>query len=251
MSDSIIITIVNDSDEGMADELLRPYAPPPGGFPLIQGIEEVDDSPLTGPIFSAEGDESGPIELFCPGGDTPGRGPITITIEPRNAFGDGRHATTWLCLRFLLELLGGIPREDRPGLSLLDAGTGSGVLAITASRLGVGHIDAVEVNPHAAECAAHNIGENGCGTIKLHQSYIASFNPGRTYDIILANLVTDVIIGSLDALVALIGAGGTLIASGVSVGRDELVMQSFLSKGLRLLDHARHDGWCGYVMRKG
>ncbi len=249
--DSIIITIVNDSDEIGTDDLLRPYAPTPGGFPLIRGIEELKGTPLTGPLFAGSSDDAGPIELCGPPCDSPGRGPVTITIEPRNAFGDGRHATTWLCLRFLLEVLAGISREGRAGLSLLDAGTGTGVLAITASRLDVGRVDAVELNPHAAECAAHNIRENGCAAIALHSSDIASFRPGRAYDIVLANLVTDVILGNLGALVDLVAGGGTLIASGVSVGRDELVKDAFLSGGLRLMESSRHDGWCGYLLRKG
>ncbi len=253
MQDSIIITIINDPDEDGPENLLRPYAPMPVGMPVIYAGEDMPGSPFLGHFFIDEEADQEPIE-FLEGVPAPGhsaRGPIAITIEPRNAFGDGRHATTLLCVRFLLEHLGEIPHEKRANLSLLDAGAGTGVLSITASRLGVGRIDAVEVNRHAVECATHNIGANDCGNITLHESDIASFDPGLSYDIVTANLVTDVIIAHIEKLTGFIRPGGTLIASGVSDGRDESVRREFLARGLMPVDFSKHDGWCGYVMKKG
>ena len=251
MRDSIIITIVNETVAVGPEDLLRPYAPPPAGAPFGIGVEDAESVPLAGPLFGDVDGESRSVELFCPGAAGPdGAGPVTVTIEPGNAFGDGRHATTWHCLRFLVELLGEISRKERGNLSLLDAGTGTGILAITASRLGVGLVDAVEVNPHAAECAARNIRENSCSAVALHRCDIASFDPGRHYDIVLANLVTDVILENLGALTGLLGPRGTLIASGISDGRDARAKKAFLARGLRPRGHARHDGWCGYMMTR-
>ncbi len=146
------------------------------GLPPDPGNRGIEGDPLTGPLFAGSSDDAGPIELCGPPCDSPGRGlPSPSPSRPRNAFGDGRHATTWLCLRFLLEVLAGISREGRAGL-LFGAGTGTGVSPSPLRDL-TWDASTPLAQSSAAECAAHNIRENGCAAIALHSSDIASFEP--------------------------------------------------------------------------
>lgn len=176
--------------------------------------------------------------------------PMAVTIDPGFAFGDGRHATTLLCVKYLARHLGRLALGQRKALALLDAGTGTGILAIIAAKLGVGRVDAIDLNRPAVESAAENIRRNGCETIILSQSDIAEYDPGMDYDVVLANLVSDIIILNIGKLVSLVRPGGVLIASGISGMHNEEVRNHFRGHGLVPLDFSEKDGWYGYVLKR-
>lgn len=151
-----------------------------------------------------------PWDVRAPG--PPGtRAPdIVIVIEPSMGFGTGHHATTRLCL----ELLQGL---DLTGRRVIDVGTGSGVLAIAAARLGAASVLALDNDPDALVNARENVARNGAA-IDVREADIAALDapPG---DVVLANLTAAVLQRSARALASLVSPGGTLIVSGF--GPDE------------------------------
>mgnify|MGYP005839285309 CR=1 FL=1 len=173
-----------------------------------------------------------------------------IYIDPFSAFGDGRHPSTVLCLRFLAEHMGALAEESRAGMSVLDAGAGTGILSIAAEKLGAGLVDAVELNASAVENARRNIRLNGCGRTVVRQGDLLGAGFTRMYDIVLANLISDVIISCLSVLVPLVRPGGIMIASGISRTRAAGVEERFYGAGLRIVDSAFLDGWMGYLLER-
>jgi len=173
-----------------------------------------------------------------------------IYIDPFSAFGDGRHPSTVLCLRFLAEYMGMLTMEGRAGISVLDAGAGTGILSIAAEKLGAGLVDAVELNAAAVENARGNIQLNGCERTAVRQGDLLSVGFTRTYDIVLANLISDVIISCLGVLANLVRTGGKMIASGISHTRAAEVEEHFYGAGLRIVDSASLDGWMGYLLKR-
>lgn len=114
-------------------------------------------------------------------------GSLRILIEPKMAFGTGDHPTTQLCLQALDELLTG-----RPGQSVLDVGTGSGVLAIAAKKLGAGRVRAVDTDPRAVALAQENCQLNQVDGIELSDAPVPSI--AEPFDILVANLFANALV---------------------------------------------------------
>lgn len=133
-----------------------------------------------------------------------------IVIDPAMAFGTGHHATTRLCLERLLDL-------ELTGTRVLDVGTGTGILAIAAHRLGADEVVALDTDPEAVRAAQDNAVRNGARIEVLHGDLrtIAERSP---FDVVVANLVTDTVLGLAGGLVRATGTGGWLVTSGI--GRD-------------------------------
>jgi len=144
-----------------------------------------------------------------PGSRTPDPHTITIVIEPSMGFGTGHHATTRLCL----ELLQQIEVRDR---RVIDVGTGSGVLALAAWRLGASSVAAIDNDADALQNARDNIGRNGAtGSIDVLEVDLSSVSL-RPADIVLANLTAAVLQRHADSLKKLVTSSGVLIVSGFS-----------------------------------
>jgi precorrin-6B methylase 2 len=173
-----------------------------------------------------------------------------IEIDPFHAFGDGRHPTTSLCMSYLMDHLGAFGMEERKGLRLLDAGAGTAVLSILADRLGVGSVDAVEVDGRAAESARRNVRLNRCKSVSVFQGDIRRFGEAGVYDIILANLIAGVLADCTGHLASLLKRGGVMIASGVIESLAAGVEEHFHSAGLRITDSTWKDGWIAYRLEK-
>ncbi len=249
MPETVIINIIHDPEFDDSAESHEFYSPSQACMPGL--IESGSIIPLVD--FSGRDPLSQePVEFMdtARSAGTGGGGPVVVTIETGYAFGDGKHATTMLCMKFLLERLDEVPACRRAALSLLDAGAGTGILAITAALLGVRDIDAVELYPHAVLFAGRNIRTNGCEWIRLHESDIAGFSPGRAYDIVTANMVSDVLTDNMRKLLDYIAPDGVMIASGVSAGRHESMLELFKRSGLRVQRQEGHDGWHAYVLRR-
>lgn len=141
----------------------------------------------------------------------PGREVISIPAEM--AFGTGDHATTSTCLRFLVDLAaaGTLPE----GFACLDLGCGSGLLAIAAARLGAGDVEAIDYDATALAIARKNATANGCPGIAFHAADVLAWRPRRRFDLVFANLFSDVLAAAFPAIVRALAPGGRLVVSGI------------------------------------
>lgn len=148
--------------------------------------------------------------------------PGALVIEPGQAFGTGHHETTSACLGAL---------QERPldGARVLDVGTGTGVLALAARRLGAADVLGVDTDPVAVATARRNATVNGLAVRVLDGSVEAA--PGR-YDVVVANLDTRTLVALATALAARVRPGGRLIASGVAVEHTAEARRALLAAGL-------------------
>ncbi len=171
-----------------------------------------------------------------------------IHLDPRDAFGDGRHPTTILCIKRLIQVIKE-KRDDAGKLYLLDAGTGSGIIAIAAEKLGIGHIEAVELDENACTRAGENITRNNCRAISLHHGDIASFVPFRDCDIVVANLLTAVIQKNIHHLKKITAPGGNIIASGIGTEWKKEIENTFKENRLFIISCDECDGWLCYHLK--
>jgi ribosomal protein L11 methyltransferase len=172
----------------------------------------------------------------------PAVGDIVIEIDPGMAFGTGLHATTRLCLTALESLV-------RPGQRVADIGTGSGILAVAAARFGAAHVVAVDNDPLAVEIAAENVAVNRVGD-RVHTE-VASRPPAGSFDIVVANILAEVILGMADALFAATAPGGVLIASGVIEPRAEDVRRGLTTVGFVVLRTEADGEWVAVIAGRG
>jgi ribosomal protein L11 methyltransferase len=159
-----------------------------------------------------------------------------VRLDPGMAFGTGTHATTSLCAEALDELL-----AERAGLSVLDLGTGTGILAMAARVLGAGRVCAVDLDPQAVACAAENVERNSLSDIEVGLG--SAEQTGGSFDIVVANLLAPVLLRIAQPLAARLGPGGVLLWSGVLPHQADEVEQAFLAQGLPPGGRWQRDGW--------
>lgn len=162
----------------------------------------------------------------------PGRR-LPLRITPSRAFGTGEHATTRLCLQLL---------EDRaaPGTSVLDVGTGSGILAIAAARLGADPVVAIDSDAEAIETAIVNARSNQVSTITFRVGRIESLHI-EPADIVVANLNGTILREEVHRLAP--AARRTLILSGIMPGEREGVVESLAAAGVVVAETLQEEDW--------
>lgn len=134
-----------------------------------------------------------------------------IVITPKMSFGTGHHATTWMMIKQMSQM-------EFAGKLVSDFGTGTGILAIMAEKLGAGKIVAIDNDEWSIENASENLARNNCTKIQLLQA--DHFTPGNKYDVILANINRNVIEENLIQLVNGLTDKGNLLLSGL-LQKDE------------------------------
>jgi len=153
---------------------------------------------------------------------------IEIALDPGMAFGTGTHATTQLCLASLEDLM-------RPGLQVLDLGSGSGILAIAAVKLGAASVVAVDIDPISVEATLENAAVNGvAGKITAFRGSLAQvLSSARRYDLLLANILARIIIQMCgEGLGQIVRPGGRAIFSGIITEQIEDVKAALVTAGL-------------------
>ena len=163
-----------------------------------------------------------------------------IVIEPSTGFGTGHHATTRLCLRLMQTL-------ELRGARVLDIGTGSGVLALAAWKLGASDVVAIDNDPDALDNARSNIERNGAApAIDIIQDDLRTLRIQRA-DVVLANLTGAVLVRHADDLRGLAVDGGYLILSGFAPEDSGLIRKAFA--GTRVIAEQTEAAWAAMLFR--
>ena len=168
---------------------------------------------------------------------------IRITMDPGLAFGTGTHETTALCLELLDSLVQG-------GERVLDVGTGSGILAIAALKLGAREADGVDIDPMCVRTAGENAERNGVdGHFRVLVGDLSDKAEG-VYDIITANIVAAAILSLAPAVPALMAPGAKFICSGIIDERKGEVLGGLQASGLRPVEIKEKRGWVCILCEK-
>lgn len=170
-------------------------------------------------------------------------GDVIIDIDPGMAFGTGYHPTTQLCLHALQERVKG-------GEVVLDVGTGSGVLAIAAVKLGAERVVGLDVDTVAVEVAQENVEQAGLGkTLRIERADSPLAFDGQA-DLVVANILAQVLIDMAGQLHEKVKPDGILIASGIILERAGEVKTAFEAIGLQTIEE-KHDGdWVALVSER-
>ena len=166
-----------------------------------------------------------------------------ITMDPGMAFGTGTHETTSLCLETLDELVQG-------GERMLDIGTGSGILAIAALKLGAKEAEGVDIDPMCVRTAGENAQRNGVAERLTVLVGDLSDKASGVYDIITANIVAAAILSLAPAVPALMAPGAKFIASGIIDERRDEVLDGLKAAGLRPVQVKEKRGWVCIICEK-
>ena len=152
----------------------------------------------------------------------PPEGTVRLVLEPGMAFGTGSHETTSLCLRAVDGFL-----AARPGASVLDVGTGSGILAIAAALLGAGRVEATDNDPIAVRVAQENADRNGVGGA-VRPSLAQLSDLDGSFDLVLANILANTLVELSAELRARVAPGGQLLLSGLLAAQADDVARAFV-----------------------
>jgi len=176
-------------------------------------------------------------------------GRVPLILEPGLTFGTGSHATTRLCLTALEKTVQG-------GETVLDLGCGSGILSIAALKLGAAHAFACDIDDKCLTVAYDNAALNGIGrdTYTVAVGDILSDAAlqqqiGTGYDVVLANIVSDVIIALAPAVRGLLKPGGVFLCSGIIDDRAEEVAGKLRDAGLEIIETRSSEGWFAYTCK--
>ncbi len=167
-----------------------------------------------------------------------------ISLPAELAFGTGDHATTSTCLRLLVDISRVYDKADR-AWSMLDLGTGSGLLAIAAHKLGATPVEGFDFDPTAVAVANRNRARNDALNVHLYEADVFEWNPstGRRYDVIAANLFADILRPNLDKIAAALAPGGHWILSGILREHEDGVLAAATDAGLPAPEARRKGKW--------
>lgn len=170
----------------------------------------------------------------------PRPGQRVIVLDPGLSFGTGHHATTSFCLREVVRF------GARGGGSFLDMGTGSGILAIAAAKLGANPIEAFDFDPEAVRVARENTRRNHvAGRLKLAQADLTRLpgKPARRFDLVCANLISNLLLAERKKIIARVADTGTLVLAGILQTEFARVRAAFEAEGLKLVRQRDEREW--------
>lgn len=189
---------------------------------------------------------------------TPGPDELILELDPGMAFGTGTHATTALCLKTLERVIQG-------GEDVIDVGTGSGVLAIAAAKLGAGRVLALDLDPVSVSSATENAKLNGLErqiTVKLsdllqvineHRASGASegtLGVKLPVQVVVANILAEIILMFVDDVYEVLESGGTYIVSGIIKAKKASVEEALTAAGFIITERHEEQDWVVLVARK-
>ena len=178
----------------------------------------------------------------------PKEGEVVLELDPGMAFGTGLHPTTRLCLEQ-------VEQRTRPGMRVMDVGTGSGILALAAAKLGAKSVYCIDNSSVAVESATANAAINGLSD-KI-EVVLGVLDEARAvdmvgqYDMVLVNILAHIIGGMAPQLARVTAPGGLVIASGIIEAKRTDAEGPLVAAGLKLVDEAMIDDWLVLIFRKG
>jgi ribosomal protein L11 methyltransferase len=180
---------------------------------------------------------AGPRSWVHPPWEEPPASGVAVAIDPGMAFGTGSHPTTALCLERCDELL-----SEFPGADVLDVGTGTGVIALLAKKLGARRVAATENDPVAIDAARQGAALNGVRGVEWTLTKDPAAIRGR-FRIVIANILLNTLEELAPALASKVAAGGRLVLSGLLASQAESAERAYAAQ--RLLPFARkeREGW--------
>ena len=178
---------------------------------------------------------------------TPEEHEVVLTLDPGMAFGTGIHPTTRLCLERVEQLV-------QPGMQILDVGTGSGILALAAARLGAKNVHTIDNSSVAVESANANAAMNNLQdriqvVLGVLDEAEARGMAGR-YDLVLANIIAHIIGSIAPQLATVLADDGLLVVSGIIEARRPDAEGPLLAAGLELVHEIKIDDWLALTYRK-
>jgi ribosomal protein L11 methyltransferase len=181
-----------------------------------------------------------PWHTYSPKGDQ-----VVVELDPGMAFGTGLHPSTKMSVL-------GVEEVVKPGDQVFDVGTGSGILAIAALKLGASHADCVDVETVAVRATRENADRNGVGDrLKVELGSAGSGEPFQgEYDVVLANIIARILIDLAEALVSQTRHGGFLVLAGIIQQREAEVVEAFTARGATVMTRRQIDDWVSLVLRR-
>jgi ribosomal protein L11 methyltransferase len=174
--------------------------------------------------------------------DAPDPGALVLELDPGLAFGTGSHPTTRLCMEWL--------EANAPlQLSVLDYGCGSGILAMVAKKLGAVSVIGVDIDPQAIESARYNSERNHCDITYYLPEAFAEAAQGKTYDVVVANILSSPLKLMAPMLSGRVSSGGSLVLSGVLARQADEVIAAY-APFINLTVWAEYDGWVALSGRR-
>lgn len=179
-------------------------------------------------------------------------GKLLIQIDPGTAFGTGKHETTQLCIRQLKKYV-------KDGMDILDVGTGSGILGITALKLGAGHVFGTDLDENAITAVHENLAANEIPEEKfavlqgniIDEKAVQDTAGYECYEIAVANILADVIILLQAEIAAHIKKGGLFITSGIIDMKEQAVLDAFAgNSAFEIVEVTRMGEWVSVTARK-
>ncbi|MDH3997572.1 MAG: 50S ribosomal protein L11 methyltransferase [Desulfuromonadales bacterium] len=172
-------------------------------------------------------------------------GEVTLTLDPGQAFGTGTHATTSLCLDAMAELFD----ADKPVQTILDVGTGSGILAMAGAALGAKTVLGCDIDAVACRVAGENVQRNHLTeSIDITEAPLEQID--GCFDLVLANILASENIRLATPLVEHLRPGGSLILSGILIEQEQQVLEIFSAYPLSLSATHHRDEWTAIVYRR-
>lgn len=168
---------------------------------------------------------------------TPKRNEIVISLDPGHAFGTGTHQTTQLCVKAM---------EEYPGFkSVADIGTGSGILAIIAKKMGADYVYGCDNDPDVIDVAKENAQKNG---VECKFEYNTAGKVDDKFDFVCANILHNVLYEIMPDLKRLMNDNGKMVLSGILDEKKDVVLQAIEENNLKILKTNRQDQWVSFVV---
>ncbi len=175
----------------------------------------------------------------------PRKNQAVLILDPGLSFGTGQHPTTSFCLGEIAR----VTKNNAAAKSFLDIGTGSGILAMAAAKLGYQPVHAFDFDPESVRVAKANAQVNGIAAkLKITRGDVTQLKPTialkKKFDLVCANLISNLLIAERKKIVAQVKPGGTLVLAGILAAEFSEVQRAFEALGLKLVASKVENEWC-------